>query len=59
MTLDQAVKLAKRTAKARNDEVYVVLDCDGYELSTADELDTFYTGAPVIYEVYADGSVLR
>ena len=58
MKLDKAIMVAKKTAKARNDEIYVVIDHDGYEISTAYELDTSFAGAPVIFEVYADGSVL-
>jgi len=58
MKLDKAVQIAKKTAKTRNDEVYIVIDHDGYEISTAFELDTFFAGAPVIFEVYADGSVI-
>ena len=58
MKLDRAVSAAKKAAKCRDDEVYVVIDHDGYEISTADELDTFFAGAPVIFEVYPDGTVL-
>lgn len=46
MTLQKACSLAKRIARAKRDERYVVYEDGEYEVATEFDLDTYYAGIP-------------
>lgn len=60
MTYNQAVNKARRLAKARKEEMFVVFESpeDGYEVGNEFDLETFYYGARVDAMIDPDDEVL-
>jgi len=56
--LDSAIRAAKQNARTTGDSRFIVAEGGEYNVCAEYDLDTFYAGAPVLYEVEPDGSVL-
>jgi len=57
MKLQAAIKQGTKKAEFLNEEVFIILEKGKYRWATSWDLNTFYTGAAVLYTVFPDGSV--
>ncbi len=56
--LNTAIAAAKRNAKATGNSRFIVAEDGEFNVCSDYDLDTFYLGAPVLYEITPDGEVL-
>ena len=57
MTLDTAIRQAKRQARDEDQILFVVYEDGEYEPALGEDLDGFFFGAPVIATVFPNGEV--
>ena len=57
MTLTQAIRSAARKARRLQTEIFVVLDDEGFDAVTEEDLDTYYAGAKIYQVILPSGEI--